>query len=1225
MISNLKKYLQNYSSVNIRNRANSIFLELVSKTQENYIFSYQGTEKNPYQIKVICTENNIKTSCTCPYDFGGMCKHEVAAINFMINEIEVKPIQEDLFGNTVANNEKIVQKKYNEIFLEDHLISNKLIQALNAESKVKYINEYYIETVEFSTNHIHTKYDSYPVYKQQLKYDPETYILDVTCTCRESKKYYCLHILSALKRLQSDFGENFFSPDFLDAKKQTFLSEYGLSLTDDYQKFFDFSFGIKGLQVVEKVKNIMPKLNIAIEKLIPNLHANNEDALLLPIPNGILTNESGIGFCFDRYKMKEAEFFEFTIFTAKYKKNSTEFASTFREIDAYNFVERLPEIPENDKTLVLKALGYAQIYQNLLNKFVIENYHKAFVGFKDLVQSCTDYPFYFKKSKDTLVKNNLTQVQFSADNPVLSYIFTETEDLFTLKPRLSIDGKNYQLNSSKLKIYPFFCLFENTIYIFKTPNEFLYINRLQGQSEISFFKKEKEKLYSDFLKPISKYFSIETKVYAFAASNTHENLKKQVYLSDFEGEYILFKLAVQYNQTIAFLHTKEHLFDEKTQTIIKRNESFENEFLDEFKELHTDFEGQDSIFYLQPYQLIDDQWLLKASQKMEQKNIAVFGAKDLKSFKYNLNKPSIAMGVKSGTDWFDLTIEINYGNQSVSLKDIKKALIKKSKYVLLGDGTLGVLPEEWLTKFAKYFKAGEVKNKDIKISNYQFNIIDELYEDVKNAPDFLVELQKKQRQLLNLKQVADIAIPKNLKATLRPYQKEGLNWLAFLEENKLGGCLADDMGLGKTIQVIAFFAYLKSLNKASEPHLVVTPTSLIFNWENEIKKFCPSLKTHIYTGTNRKDNVNNFHKSDVILTTYGSVLNDVETLKDIAFNYVILDESQAIKNPNSKRYKAVRMLKCSNKLSLTGTPIENNTFDLYAQMNFLNPGLLGTMSHFKTEFSDAIDKAKNEEAAQLLSKMIHPFLLRRTKKQVATELPEKTESIIYCEMGFEQRKVYNFFKDKYRDYLLQKINENGVENAQMYVLEGLTKLRQICNSPELLNEEEDYGKSSVKLDLLIENIKNKTADHKVLVFSQFTSMLQLIKDRLDNENIGYEYLDGKTQKREEKVINFQETEELRVFLISIKAGGVGLNLTAADYVFLVDPWWNPAIESQAIDRSYRIGQTKHVMAYKMICKDTIEEKIVDLQKRKKQVSDAIIQIDKAKKSFNVNEIKALFN
>ncbi|NQX86923.1 MAG: DEAD/DEAH box helicase [Flavobacteriaceae bacterium] len=440
----------------------------------------------------------------------------------------------------------------------------------------------------------------------------------------------------------------------------------------------------------------------------------------------------------------------------------------------------------------------------------------------------------------------------------------------------------------------------------------------------------------------------------------------------------------------------------------------------------------------------------------------------------------------------------------------------------------------------------------------------------------------------------------------------------------MGGILADDMGLGKTLQVISFITYLKEYYKKATPHLVVVPTSLIFNWENEIKKFSPSLKVHKYVGIERNTKHLSILKADIILTTYGTLINDIEVLKEITYNWIILDESQAIKNPNSKRYKAARLLQGENRLALTGTPIENNTFDLYAQMNFLNPGLLGTMSHFKKEFSDPIDKDRNKEASELLSKMIHPFLLRRTKKQVATELPEKSESILYCEMGDKQRKVYEHFKEKYKNYLLEKIDENGAARSQMYVLEGLTKLRQICNCPSLLNEEEDFGKSSVKLDILIDNIKLKTSQHKVLVFSQFTSMLHLIQERLDNENIAYEYLDGKTKNREKKVSNFQNDDTLMVFLISLKAGGTGLNLTKADYVFLVDPWWNPAVESQAIDRSHRIGQTKQVIAYRMICKDTIEEKIMALQKNKKEVSNSVIQVDAIKKSFNKTEIKALF-
>jgi SNF2 family DNA or RNA helicase len=742
---------------------------------------------------------------------------------------------------------------------------------------------------------------------------------------------------------------------------------------------------------------------------------------------------------------------------------------------------------------------------------------------------------------------------------------------------------------------------------------------------MNFLKNKYKTFHKEVILPLSKHFVVETKIFKTQKLPKETELKKQVYVSDFEGDYAVFKTGVQYNNTLILTNSHEKFYDEQTKQFVKRDEVFESDFVEEFQDLHPDFQFQDGVFYLSPYQLIEDEWLLKTSQKLKDKNIAIFGVKDLKSFKFNLHKPIVSMGVKSSIDWFDVAIEIKYGKEKVSLKDIKKALLKKSKYIQLKDGTLGMLPKEWLAKFSKYFKVGEVKNDTIKISNFQFNIIDELFEDLENTPDFLLDLQRKKIQLQNLKNITSVKLPRTVKATLRPYQKEGLNWLVFLFDNKLGGCLADDMGLGKTLQTIALLAYLKVNKKAKKPHLIVAPTSLMFNWEKEIEKFCPSLKNLLYTGSERQKHLVNFKKYDIILTTYGSVLNDVTLLKEIDFEYIILDESQAIKNPNSKRYKAVRLLKSNNRLALTGTPIENNTFDLYAQMNFLNPGLLGTKTHFKTEFSDAIDKAKNENASELLHQIIHPFLLRRTKLQVATDLPEKTENVLYCEMGKEQRKVYDAFKEKFRTYLLDKIDENGAEKSQIYILEGLTKLRQICNSPALLNNDEDYGSASIKLDILLENIKTKTTNNKVLVFSQFTTMLHLIKERLESEDIQYEYLDGKTRNREENVKNFQENESIKVFLISLKAGGVGLNLTAAEYVFLVDPWWNPAVENQAIDRCYRIGQTKKVMAYRMICKDTIEEKIVDLQENKTQVSDSIIKVDTMKKSFDKNQIRALFS
>ena len=535
------------------------------------------------------------------------------------------------------------------------------------------------------------------------------------------------------------------------------------------------------------------------------------------------------------------------------------------------------------------------------------------------------------------------------------------------------------------------------------------------------------------------------------------------------------------------------------------------------------------------------------------------------------------------------------------------------------------MPETWIEKYKKYFQLGQIKKDKIEISNFQFNIIDELYEDLQTSPDFLKELFEKKKRISNLKDLKEVKSPKHLDAQLRSYQQEGLNWLVFLHENLLGGCLADDMGLGKTLQTIAFLQHLKNTSKPKlKPHLIVAPTSLIFNWMAELEKFAPKLKALAFIGGNRGEFKSTFDQHDLILTTYGSIIKDIEFHKQQHYSYVILDESQAIKNPQSQRFKAVRLLKCDNRLALTGTPIENNTFDLYSQFNFLNPGIFGSVKHFRANFSDAIDKEQDQDTSALLAKIIHPFILRRTKPQVAKELPSKTENIIYCEMNKRQRKVYDQFKDYYRQQINEQIESEGVNRSQMYILQGLTKLRQICNSTALADKEKDYGSDSAKLDELIRHLKEKVANHKVLVFSQFVGMLQLVKNRLDEERINFEYLDGQTRKRNEKVNNFQNNTDIRVFLVSLKAGGTGLNLTEADYVYLIDPWWNPAVESQAIDRCYRIGQNKKVMAYRMICKDTIEEKIMSLQDKKKSVASEVIRVDQDKKSFDKKDVEQFF-
>ena len=410
--------------------------------------------------------------------------------------------------------------------------------------------------------------------------------------------------------------------------------------------------------------------------------------------------------------------------------------------------------------------------------------------------------------------------------------------------------------------------------------------------------------------------------------------------------------------------------------------------------------------------------------------------------------------------------------------------------------------------------------------------------------------------------------------------------------------------------------------------LVVCPTTLIYNWENEIRKFTPALSYRIHHGGARSRNKDDFNGHDITITTYGTLRSDIKLMVGVEFDYLILDESQAIKNPSSKVTKAASLLNAKHRLCMSGTPLQNNTFDIFAQMNFLNPGMLGTMEFFRQEFAMPIDKFGEEDRKEHLKKILYPFILRRTKEQVARDLPEKQEMILFCEMEDEQRQIYDAYRNDFRDKIIGTIQEQGIQRSQLTILQGLMKLRQICDSPAILNEQEKFENHSIKLEELAREITENISNHKALIFSQFLGMLSLIKEKLNELGVKYEYFDGSTSApdREVAIQSFQNDESVRVFLISLKAGGVGLNLTAADYVYIVDPWWNPAVEQQAIDRTHRIGQTKNIFAYRMICKDTIEDKILKLQEKKRALAKDLIADDTTfVKSLTREDVEYLFS
>ena len=476
--------------------------------------------------------------------------------------------------------------------------------------------------------------------------------------------------------------------------------------------------------------------------------------------------------------------------------------------------------------------------------------------------------------------------------------------------------------------------------------------------------------------------------------------------------------------------------------------------------------------------------------------------------------------------------------------------------------------------------------------------------------------ERARQEFRNFSRVEPANAPVAFTGMLRPYQEEGLGWLGFLARFNFGGCLADDMGLGKTVQVLALLAGRRRGDSGLPPSLVVAPRSLVFNWTQEASRFAPALRVLDQSGAGRQRDTSHLGEYDLILTTYGTLRRDAGYFKDFIFDYVILDEAQTIKNAGTQAAKAARLLRARNRLALSGTPIENRLSDLWSLFEFLNPGMLGSIGVFRALSTVSSIGGSNgdgnghaDAGRQLIARALRPFILRRTKEQVASDLPEKIEQTLFCELEPAQRKLYDELRDHYRQSLLARVDAVGMKRAKIQVLEALLRLRQAACHPGLIDKTQKTA-SSAKLDTLREQLDEVLAEgHKALVFSQFTSLLSIVRGDLDRSGVAYEYLDGKTRNRQQRVDRFQNDSACKLFLISLKAGGLGLNLTEADYVFLLDPWWNPAVEAQAVDRAHRIGQRRNVFAYRLIARNTVEEKVLELQRCKRELADAIINED----------------
>ncbi len=582
------------------------------------------------------------------------------------------------------------------------------------------------------------------------------------------------------------------------------------------------------------------------------------------------------------------------------------------------------------------------------------------------------------------------------------------------------------------------------------------------------------------------------------------------------------------------------------------------------------------------------------------------------------------LDIRQDNNVFSIYMIFKFGTTTYLPGEFEKKIVYDYSSIQLADQSFGYIKASDKALFDVLFNYAVVETDCLKLTSAQLlsfqTRLDRI--DPRIIQNSLAERRKK---LLNTDEIALLDVPKEIQAELRPYQQAGFSWMVFLSDFQWGGILADDMGLGKTLQAITLLEYFYQNNPKAAPSIIIVPNSLLFNWLAEFKKFSPNRRTAIYHGQKRRE-ITEIENESILITTYGTVMIELDFLKSQSFSYVILDESQAIKNRNSKRFKSLTELKSCYRIAMTGTPIENGVEDIYAQMSMVNPGFFGTYGNFNNTYRGIKDENTAQATILGLQKMIQPFILRRTKKQVALDLPEKTETILYMDMLPEQRKIYDKVRKIFKGEIENNLNSADSTKSKFLAIEALQKLRQLCNSPILIKDG-GFGHESIKLDFIDEIMDEVAPNHKILLFSAYTSMLKLVAQRVKNKGIAYAYLDGKINQdqRQNVVERFQNEDECRVFLISLKAGGTGLNLTAADYVYILDPWWNPAAEAQAIDRCYRIGQEKHVMAYKIVCRDSVEEHILALQESKKRISEGLI-LDEANlmKSISKDELLKLF-
>ena len=1234
MLQHIKKYINNHASDEVIMRGKKInaagTAELVEHDEWSSKMTFRVKDDRSaifYRVTInnYAQESRMELNCTCSYNLSDICSHEVGSL---------LRLQDMIDRNMLGANLIQYDQRYTEIRMKT--IDLKTIRLLTSHSLFEQADLILRKTKALINRSADERVEA------ELNVNGHTYTLviqknedrnfDTSCTCAETAFPLCEHKTMLFLQLLNAYGANYFdSIRNLEKEKNKILQIYGYSTKDDLTGKFEFTIKdgkpfLKVLDPTIKRLETFEKKEIVQEKPVSNFQQTLAPKPAKPAAKNLHTYLGAVL----NFNAKKYPGFTPELIKAEMDSYTKKLLGKVEHLDLGKNLN-IDEITEQEKKVLaqLRKMQPGEVTRFLekpfnhfgfLDNIIIPEGEELAEETKALVaeyiypklktvlqEAAKGYPLYYLPYGKKFITANLIHLQISEEGLIPEFSFQVEGNQIKLVCMVRAGSKRFPFDANELDSQLLF-LQDETLYTWQKFEDvkhvatFLEFEKIKLERET--WTDQMEKIILPLTKSYPVHFdpSLVQRIRGIEPEFQLQLMERNEMLL-FQPVFVYQGYAVRGSEKNDIIFPKgEHL------EIIQRNPEQEEAFLKTLENLHSSFklDPDSKNLSLSGKEVLRDNWFFLFIDAMREKKVQVFGFEQLHHYRFNTARPSTHIHVSSGLDWFDARIEVEFGEQRVGIADIKTALASRQSFVQLNDGTLGILPDEWIKRYALLFKVGEGKSDKLRLSKYQFSVIDELYEN-RDEQEISFALDEKFEKLRSFKTIPEVGVPENLNAVLRPYQVAGYQWLNYLQEVGWGGILADDMGLGKTVQALTMMqAYQKQEGKLFA--LVVCPTTLIYNWQNEVRKFTPEMSFHVHHGSARTRKMEDLQKAQIIITTYGTLRSDIQLFLSVVFDYVVLDESQAIKNPSSKVARASTLLQARNRVCMSGTPLQNNTFDLFAQMNFLNPGLLGTMEFFRNEFATPIDKFGEPEQKEHLRKLLYPFILRRTKEQVAKDLPEKTETILFCEMEEEQRVIYDAYRNSYRDKILGTIDQQGIEKSQLTILQGLMKLRQICDSPAILNEDVKYPNHSIKLDELAREVSENIGNHKALIFSQFIGMLSLIREKLKALNVPFEYFDGSTSatERERAIQNFQNNDECRVFLISLKAGGVGLNLTAADYVYIVDPWWNPAVEQQAIDRTHRIGQTKNIFAYRMICVDSIEDKILQLQEKKRALAKELI-------------------